>query len=213
MLQEPEAQPLSQVSALDDAGNIGGDERPVVRQGDYAEVRLERGEGVVRDLRASGGNHGEQRALPRVRLAQEPDVGYQFQHQLELALLAVLTRLPLARAAVCRSGEARVAAAAATAFRHEQRVPAGEPFTDHLPRRGVAHLGAGRDREVEIGPGLAGHVLALAVLPALCLPLGAVAVVEERREVRVGAHEHAAARSAIPTVGPALGDELFATER
>src|SRR2546430_4870883 len=58
--------------------------------------------------------------------------------------LAVLTRLPLARAAVCRSGEARVAAAAATAFRHEQRVPARERFTDHLPRRGVAHLGADR---------------------------------------------------------------------
>src|SRR5207247_2362773 len=112
---------------LDDAGNIAGDERPVVRQGDYAEVRLERGEGVVRDLRASGGNHGEQRALARVRLAQEPDVGYQFQHELELALLAVLTRLPLARAAVCRSGEARVHAAAATAFRHEQRVQAPAP--------------------------------------------------------------------------------------
>src|SRR5439155_22193992 len=144
---------------------------------------------------------------------QEPDVGYQFQHQLELALVAVLTRLPLARAAVCRSGEARVAPAAAPAFRHEQRVPARERFTDHLPRRGVAHLGAGRNREVEIGPGLAGHVLALAVLPALRLPLGAVAVVEERREVRVGAHEHAAARSTIPAVGAALGDELFAAER
>src|SRR5206468_12605758 len=44
-------------------------------------------------------------------------------------------------------------------------------------------------------------------------PLGAVAVVEERREVRVGAHEHAAARSPIPAVGAALGDELFAAER
>src|SRR5206468_12468795 len=34
-----------------------------------------------------------------------------------------------------------------------------------------------------------------------------------RREVRVGAHEHAAARSPIPAVGAALGDELFAAER
>src|SRR5207249_12205862 len=110
----------------------------------------------------------------------------------------------------CRSGEARVAAAAATAFRHEQRVPARERFTDYLPRRGVAHLGAGRDREVEIGPGLAGHVLPLAVLPALCLPLGAVSVVEERREVRAGAHEHAAARSPLPTGGAPFGDELSA---
>src|SRR5881296_3792377 len=110
-------------------------------------------------------------------------------------------------------GKARVATAAAPSLRHEQGVPSCECLTDELTRRGVAHLGAGRDREVEVGPRLAGHVLALAVLPALRLPLGAVAIVQQRREVRVGAHEHAAARSPIPAVGAALGDELFAAER
>src|SRR5882724_6461990 len=110
-------------------------------------------------------------------------------------------------------GKARVATAAAPSLRHEQGVPSCECLTDELTRRGVAHLGARRDREVEVGPRLAGHVLALAVLPALRLPLGAVAIVQERREVRVAAHEDGAARSTVPAVGPALGDELFAPKR
>src|SRR6185437_4418998 len=80
-------------------------------------------------------------------------------------------------------------------------------------RRGVAHLGAGWDREVEVGPRLAGHVLALPVLPPLGLPLGAIAIIQQRREVHVGAHEHTTACAALPAVGPALGDELFAAKR
>src|SRR5882724_2174064 len=212
MLEEPEAQALPHVRALDDTGNIRGDERPVVRERHHTEVRLERREGVIGDLRASGGNDGEQRALARVRLAQEPDVGDQFEHQLELSFLAVLARLPFARAAMRRSGEARVAAAAAPTLRHEQGVAAREHLADELTGRGVAHLGAGWDREVEVGPRLAGHVLALAVLPPLGLPLGAIAIIQERREVHVGAHEDTTARSALPAVGPAFGDELFAAE-
>src|SRR6266404_6310610 len=163
MLEEPEAQPLPHVRALDDTGNIRGDERPVVRERHHTEVRLERREGVIGDLRASSGNDGEQRALARVRLAQEPDVGDQFEHQLELSFLAVLARLPFARAAMRRSGEARVAAAAAPALRHEQGVPAREHLADELTGR-------------------------------------------------VGAHEDTTARSALPAVGPAFGDELFAAE-
>src|SRR3989440_1713890 len=48
----------------------------------------------------------------------------------------------------------------------------------------------GGHREVQILPGLAGHVLALAVLAALGLPVRAVAVVEQGGEVRIGAHVH-----------------------
>jgi len=51
------------------------------------------------------------------------------------------------------------------------------------------------------------------MLPALRLPLGAVAVIEQRREVGVGAHEDTAAGSAVSAVGPAFGDELFAPKR
>jgi len=38
VLEELEAQPLAQVRALDDAGNVRGDECPMVGQGDHTEV-------------------------------------------------------------------------------------------------------------------------------------------------------------------------------
>src|SRR5207247_7758615 len=78
-----------------------------------------------------------------------------------------------------------------------------------LARGGVAQLRAGGHREIEIRARPALHVLALAVLPPLGLPVGPIAVVEQRREVRVGAHVHAAARPAVASVGTAFGDELF----
>src|SRR5439155_2777362 len=45
------------------------------------------------------------------------------------------------------------------------------------------------------------------------LALGAVAVVEQRAEVRIGAHVHAAALPPVAAIGAAFGDELFAAER
>src|SRR5439155_26174756 len=71
----------------------------------------------------------------------------------------------------------------------------------------------GGHREVQILPGLAGHVLALAVLPPLGFPVGAVAVVEQGGEVRIGAHVHRPSGAAVAAVRSALGDELFATKR
>src|SRR2546425_10135042 len=55
-------------------------------------------------------------------------------------------------------------------------------------------------------------IFALAVLPPLGLPVGAIAIVEQRREVGIGAHVHAAACAAVAAVGTAFGDELFATK-
>src|SRR6266566_913884 len=103
--------------------------------------------------------------------------------------------------------------AAAPALGDEQGVAAREYLADALARNRIAHHGARRDRQVEVGPRLSGHVFALAMLPALGLPLGAVAVIEQRREVCVGAQEDTAAGSAVSAVRPAFGDELFAAER
>src|SRR2546422_9080796 len=92
-------------------------EGAAVRQADDAEVRLERGERIIGDLGARRGDHREQCALARVRLAQEADVGDELEHQLQPPLLAVLARLPLAPALVRGGREARVAAPAAAAPR------------------------------------------------------------------------------------------------
>src|SRR2546421_7242895 len=97
-----------------------------------------------------------------------------------------------------------------TLFR--SRVPRAQHFAQQGAGVGVMHLGPGGHREVQILPGLAGHVLALAVLPPLGLPVGAVAVVEQGGEVRIGAHVHRPSGAAVAAVRSALGDELFAAK-
>src|SRR2546427_2398244 len=126
--------------------------------------------------------------------------------------LPVLSRLPLARALVRGGREARVAAPAAARCRDEQRVPGAQQLSEHGAGVGIVHLGPGRHGKVQILPRLSGHVLALAMLAALGLPVGAVPIVEQRGEVRVGAHVDRAPGAAVAAIGTALGDELFAAE-
>jgi len=142
----------------------------------------------------------------------QPHVRDELEHELEVALDAVLAGLPLAGALVRGGGEGGIAAAAASALPDEDGLTRSERLTQQLPGVGVAHLGPGRHGQGEVGARLPRHVLSLAVLAALRLPLGAVAVVEQRAEVGVGAHIHAAAFPPRPAIGAALGDELFAAE-
>ena len=212
VLQELEAQALPDVGPRDDSRNVGHDEGARVRQADHAELRLEGRERIVGDFRPGGRDHGEQRALARVGFAQEAHVGDQLEDELELALLAVLARLPLARALVRGRGEPGVAAAAAPALCDEQGVARAHDLPEAGAAPGIADFGAGRNGEIQVRARLPGHVLPLAVLAALGTPLRAIAVVEQRREVGIGTHIHAAAGTAVAAVGAAFGDELLAAK-
>ena len=86
-----------------------------------------------------------------------------------------------------------------------RRVAGLEHLAEQLAGVGVPDDGAGRHREVDVVGRGAGLGLALAVLAALGLPHGAVAVVEQRGEVGVAPHVDAAAVAAVAAVGPALG--------
>ena len=190
------------MGARDDPRDVGHDEGARVRQADHAKLRLEGRERIVGDLGAGGGDHGEQRALSRVRLTQQADVGDQLEDELELALLAVLAGFPFAWALVRRRRKPGVAAAAPPAPPDEERVARGHDLAELRAARGITDFGARRNGEVEVGAGLPAHVLALAVLAALGAPVRAVAVVEQRGEVRVGTHVHAAP-------GPTVAAGLF----
>src|SRR5256886_8791004 len=155
---------------------------------------------------------GNRVLLPGFRPPGRPQAGNKLDQERRLALPAVPARLPFARARGGGRGKARVPAPAATPLRDEQCVPRAEHLAEQSARVGIVPLGARRHREIEIGPRLAGHVLALAVLPALRLPVAAVAVVEQRGEVGVGAHVDRAAGAAVAAVRPAFGDELFAAK-
>ena len=82
MLQKAQAKSLPFVRPFDDARNVGHDERPVVRQSHDAEIRLECREGIVGDFGPRCRDHGQQRALTGIGLAEQSDVGDQFENEL-----------------------------------------------------------------------------------------------------------------------------------
>src|SRR5690606_39461448 len=63
MPKELQAESLAFVCALNDAGNVGDHEAPVIAQTDYTQIGRECGEWVIGDLRPGGGDYGEESAL------------------------------------------------------------------------------------------------------------------------------------------------------
>ena len=85
--------PSTFARSLDEPGDVGDDELEVVVDPHHAEVRLERRERVVRDLGLRRRDAADERALARVREADERDIGHQLQLEQQPALLAVLALL------------------------------------------------------------------------------------------------------------------------
>ena len=118
--------------ALDQAGDVGDDELGGVVEAHDAEVRLERRERVVGDLRLGRRDHADQRALADVREPDERDVGHQLHLELEPALLAVLALLGEARRPALVGQELGVAAPAAPAGRGQPAVAVVQQLGEHL---------------------------------------------------------------------------------
>src|SRR4029077_11366609 len=169
-------------------------------------------ERIVGDLGPGGRDHREQGALPGIRLPQQADIGDELEHELDAAFLTGLPWLPLTGTAVCGRREAGIAAAAPPATRHEDAVAGTQHLAQQRARLAVVHLRPRRNGQDQVRARLPRHVFPFPVLPTLRLPGRAVAVVEERGEVGIGAHVHAASGSTVATIGAALGDELFAAE-
>jgi hypothetical protein len=86
---------------------------------DDAEVRLDRGEGVIGDLGAGGGDARDEGGFSGVRKADQTDIGEQFQLEAQALFLAGAAGLVLGRGLVSGGGAARVAASAAAAARDQ----------------------------------------------------------------------------------------------
>ena len=213
VLEKAQAEPLPFVRALDDAGDVGDDERPMVRQSHDAEVRLECREGIVGDLGPRRRDHRQQRALAGVRLAEQADVGDQFEDQLDPALLACFAGLPFARRLMGGRGEVLVAAPPAAALRDEQRLVGLDHLAEDLTRVRVANLGTCRHGHEHVVAGFARHVLALAMLASFRHPPGVISIIQQRREIGIDLHEHTSALSTVSTVRPSLGHKLFPPKR
>ena len=136
-------QTLAGRRALDEAGDVRHHELGAVAHPahtDHAEVRFERGERVVGDLRF-GRRHGrDQRRLPRVGKAHQCHVRHQFELHVQPELLALLTLLGEGRGPATIREEACIAAPALTAFGHQAAGTLGGQVADH-PTLAVAYDG------------------------------------------------------------------------
>ena len=102
--------------AFDQAGQIGEHEFALVDAHD-AELRMQRGERIVGDLRLGGADRGEEGGLAGIGQADQAGVGDQLQPQPDGALLAGLAGIGAARRLVGRGLEIGIAEAAIAALR------------------------------------------------------------------------------------------------
>ncbi len=86
MAEEAVAQPGALMRALDQAGDVGQHEFMVVAA-DHARDRVQRGEGIVGDLRLGRGGGGQEGRLAGIGQAHQPGIGDQLQPQPDPALL------------------------------------------------------------------------------------------------------------------------------
>ena len=206
---EPETTALGR--ARDEARHVGHGEDLIAR-GDDAELRHERGERVVGDLRPGRGQRRHQRRLARRREADEPDVGHRPQLQHELAGLAGLAEQGEAGGLARGGGERRVAEAAAAAFGGDEAGAGADEVDDHRARR-VEHDRAVGHPELEVFGVGARLEPALALLAAAREGVRAVVEVEQGVHARVDDEHDRPAAAAVAAVGAAERLELLAVHR
>jgi hypothetical protein len=208
--EEPVAETLPLVGALDEPGDVGHHEALGVHVGD-AEVRRERREGVVGDLRLRRGQAGQQRGLPGVREPDQAEVGHRPQLHVEPPLLALLASLGRARRAILRAGEPHVPPAAPPAAGHDGLGPGAHQVRQEPLLVGDDRPVGHRDHEVPsrgaVSPGTAARLAALGAL------VGVVGEPRQVPEAGIDAEDDVASVSAVATVGTAAGRERLAAHR
>ena len=198
--------------AFDQAGQVGQHELTFVDAHD-AELRMQRGEGIVGDLRLGRADAGEEGGLAGVGQADETGIGDQLQPQADGEFLGGLAGVGVARRLVGRRLEVRVAEAAVAAFGEGDALTDGGEVGDQRLAVFLVDLGADRHLHDLVFAVGAVAVRAHAVAAALGLEVLLVAVVDQRVEAVDRLDDDVAAVAAVTAVGAAEFDELLAPER
>ena len=163
--QELEAEPLALARALDEARHVGHGEAVVAGLHD-AEVRMQRGERIVGDLRSSRGERGDEARLARRGEADQRDIRDRLELERDLALEPGRAEQGEAGRLALGARERGVAEAAlASGGRDEAHSGLGE--VGELGAVGVLHDGADGHGELQELSRGARAVVAHAGLPVL----------------------------------------------
>ena len=212
MAEETVAEAGALVRAFDQAGDVGEHELAAVDRDD-AELRMQRGEGIVGDLRLGCCDRREEGRLACIRQPDEAGIGDQLEAQPDGQLLAGLARIGAARRAVGRGLETRIAEAAIAAARERRALPDRGEIGEQRLAVLLVDLRAGRHLEQEVGAAGAMAILAHAAAAVLGGVMLLVAVVDQRVEPFDRLRDDVAALAAIAAVRPAVLDEFLAAER
>ncbi len=146
--------------ALDEPGQVSQGRAALVvgvdgRKVEDAEVRLERRERVVGDLGVGCRQGRQEGRLAGVGQAHEADVGDEPQLQAQPSLLARLSLLGVLGRLVRRRREVRVAQPATTPAGHHEALSGEDEIGHEIAGGGLEDDRARRDRQLEVGAGLA----------------------------------------------------------
>ena len=212
MAEEAVADADAFMRAFDQAGNVGDDEFARVDAGD-AEAGMQRGEGIVGDLRLGRGDRRQEGRLAGIGQADQAGIGDQLQPQPDRQLLAGQAGIGAARRLVGRGLEMLVAEAAIAALGQPEALADLGQVADQRLVVLVEDLRAGRHLQRHVGALGAGHVAAHAVDAGLGLEMLLVAIVDQRVQPVDGLQPDIAAAAAVAAVRPAELDEFLAPER
>ncbi len=212
MAQKLVTESLALGRALDEAGNVGHDERHALVHPHDAELGFERCEVVVCNFGLCRRHHGQQRGLSDVRKADQPHVRKQFELEDELELLPSGAALGKARALAGGGREVAVAPAPLAAAADDKPLVTGHVLDD-LAALGLLDDGAARHFDHKVRRGFARAVFCGAVGPVLGDVLFAVFEVDQGVEMVVHDEHHVAAVAAVAAVRPAGRHILLAVKR
>ena len=200
------------VGPFDEAGDVGHGEGLLVPDGHHAQVGVLGGEGVVGDFGMSPGEPAEERGLPGVRFANDPDVGDDLEFESDSPLFALLARLKFAGGAVGGGFEVVVPPPPPASLGDHHAVAQGRQVLQHMTALGVADDGAWGDLDDHIfgtAPLLVrAFARATIVAPPVLVPGERGQVID----VGGGLDDDAASGTAIASTGPPLGNLVFAAE-
>src|SRR5579862_126457 len=205
-----EADPF--VRTLDEARNISEHKFASIHVHN-AELRIERGERIIGDLRLGGADGGKERRLSGVRQSHDTGIGDELEPQTNGVLLTRETGIGATGRTIGRSLEVCVTEAAVAAARqHDALACFGEICEQHLAIF-LVDLSADRHLEHRVSAVGAVPILAHAGPAVLGGEVLLVAVVDERIEAIDRLGDDIAAFAAITAVRAAELYEFFPTER
>src|SRR6516164_6572609 len=211
MAEKPGADPGTVAGALDQTGEVGQDDFLVVQPYD-AELRLQRRERIVGDLRPGVRDRSEERRFAGVGQANQANIGDQLQAQPNPGLTAGPAGIGAARRAIGRALVMHVAETAIASLQEDPPLAAARQIGEHLPVLGIHDLGPDRDLQDEILTVGAGALAPCPRSAGRCPEMLAIAVVDQGVQIVRRSKDDVAAFAAVAAVGAAELDELRAAK-